>query len=204
MKHLHYSIFLLIALCTGCSSTEKRGEDPEQWTEDQVDEWFEEKEWLGESRMQPDPHINKRTLAIQYLKNKKRWDAAFDFIRKEDFAGLTVGDHPLDGKDAFARVSEYNSKNPEAAFHEAHRDYTDIHFLISGEEYIGQSSLSVATVRTLYDGTKDIEFYDAADDQKFLAKPGTFFIFFPGEGHRPGMKVGDNAKVKKVVIKVRT
>jgi len=205
MKHLkHYSIFWVILLGAACSSSDKPAGDPEQWTEDQVDAWFEGKEWLGETSMQPDPHINKREFAIQYHGNKKRWDAAFAFLRKGDFSGVTVGDHPLDGKDAFARVAEYNSKNPEDAFYESHKNYADIHFLISGEEYIGQTDLSGATVRTPYDGEKDIEFYDASDNQKFLAKPGTFFIFFPGEGHRPSIKVGDNIPVKKVVIKVRS
>jgi YhcH/YjgK/YiaL family protein len=36
-----------------------------------------------------------------------------------------------------------------------------------------------------------------------LLKPGTFFIFFAGEAHRPGAKVDETVPVKKMVIKVR-
>jgi YhcH/YjgK/YiaL family protein len=201
MKHLYCAFFLVLA--GACDSSDKRSEDPDTWTEDQVNQWFEEREWLGETKLQPDPSINKRELAIQYYRHKDRWDTAFAFIQKQEFAQLKPGDHPLDGKDAFVRVSEYNSKDPEDAFYEAHKNYADIHLLISGEEYIGRCDLSVATVKTLYDEEKDIEFYEPLEGENVLARPGTFFIFFPGEGHRPGMKVGENAPVKKIVIKVR-
>jgi YhcH/YjgK/YiaL family protein len=201
MKNLLY--VLLLVTGAACAPSQKRSEDPHSWTEDQVNEWFEEKQWLGATNMQPDPSINKRELAVQYQRHKHRWDTAFAFIRKQDFAGLTVGDHPLDGREVFVRVSEYNSKNPEDAFYEAHKDYADIHFLVSGEERIGVADLSAATVRTPYDEEKDIEFYEPVAGKEFLAKPGTFFIFFPGEGHRPGMKVENNAPVKKIVIKVK-
>ncbi len=198
-----YPVFILTILIAGCTSSQ-RSEDPEQWSEDQVNDWFGGKKWLGETQMQPDSSINKRQLAIHYYKNKNRWDTAFAFMKDADFSGLPPGDHMLDGKDVFVKVSAYNSKNPEDVFYESHENYTDIQFVVSGMEYIGNSDLKGAAVKTLYNEEKDIQFYHVSNGEKLLAKPGTFFIFFPGDGHCPGMKVEDNAPVRKMVIKVRS
>jgi len=43
----------------------------------------------------------------------------------------------------------------------------------------------------------------ASSDNFRLATPGRFFIFFTDDAHRPGVKSGDNQKVRKVVVKVR-
>ena len=197
------AIPMLILLLTAACTTGPRQENPEDWTETEVNEWFASEEWLGESQVRPHASIDKRKLAIRYHKNKKRWDAAFEFIRKGDFS-LAVGDHALDGKDAFVRVGEYNSKDPGEVFFEAHQKHSDIQFLVTGEELIGRSDLEDARVKDPYNEENDIEFYQPVSDERTLrARPGTFFIFFPGEGHRPGIKVAESVPVKKMVIKVR-
>jgi biofilm protein TabA len=202
MKRLSaYCLLPLLLLITDCTTNE-RGSNPEDWSEKEVNEWFDRREWLGETDMRPDTTINKRQFAKRYHENKDRWDTAFAFIRKGDFSSLSAGDHELDGKDVFVKVTEYNSKDPEEVFYESHKNYADIQYVVSGMEYIGQSDLKGAAVKTPYNEEKDIQFYHVSDGRNLLAKPGTFFIFFPGEGHCPGMKVGDNTPVKKMVIKV--
>jgi beta-galactosidase beta subunit len=37
----------------------------------------------------------------------------------------------------------------------------------------------------------------------YEATPSNFFIFFPDDAHRPGLKNGVNSKVKKIVIKLK-
>jgi YhcH/YjgK/YiaL family protein len=37
----------------------------------------------------------------------------------------------------------------------------------------------------------------------YTAKPGTFFLFFPQDVHRPNIKVKGYDLVKKLVIKIR-
>ena len=197
---------MLLALLQmpGCASKGNYSNDPATWTDDQVKEWFDRREWLGESRMQPDPSINKRALAIQYHLHKDWWDKAFAYMKKGDFSSFAPGNIPLIGDDVFVKASEYNSKDPGDAFYEVHRNHADIHFLVSGEEYIGHAGMTHAKVRTPYDSVKDIQFYEGAEGEQTTAKPGTFFIFFPGEAHRPGVKTGESSPVKKIVIKVRS
>lgn len=192
-----------VALLAGCAATGK-GEDPATWTDAQVDQWFYGHDWPAITSMRPDPSINKRKLAIQYHLHKDRWDCAFAFMKNGGFATLPPGNIPLHGNDVFAKVSEYNTKHPEDVVYEVHREYADVHFVVSGEEYIGQADVSDGKLRTPYNEAKDVVFYEGVEGKQMLARPGTFYIFFQGDGHRPGLSNGDTARVKKIVIKVRS
>jgi biofilm protein TabA len=200
----HIFFFIVFIILSGACSPDRRSENPEKWSEDQVNEWFQNRDWLGDASLQPDPAIDRRALAKHYYRYKKRWDIAFTFIRNGNFEALEAGDYPLDGNDVFVKVSQYDSKDPEEVFYESHNHYTDIHFVVSGREHIGASDLKDASVRTPYDAERDITFYNVSNGRKLLAEPGIFFIFFPGYGHCPGMSVSGKAPVKKIVIKVRS
>ena len=142
----------------GCTS-DQRAENPENWSEDQVSEWFDQKEWLGQTELQPDPSIDKKQFAIRYHQHKDRWDKAFAFLKNEDLSAIEVGNHEIDGKDVYVIISQYNSKNSEDAQYESHKKYTDIQIVISGTEYIGLTDLSSTSVKTPYNEERDIAFY---------------------------------------------
>lgn len=178
-------------------------EDPEQWSDAQAAEWFDKKEWLPQGDLQPDASIDKKDFAVRYHHNPGRWNKAFDYLTQQDLSAVEVGTHEIDARDVYAIVSEYNSKNPEDAQYESHKTYTDLQYVISGEEHIGLTDLSTTSVKTPYDTEKDIAFYTAENGKTLLAKPGTFFLFFPDDAHMPGMKVNENIPVKKLVIKVK-
>lgn len=193
---------LLFLVIIGCSAN-KEMKDPGKWSEAQAAEWFNRKEWLPQTGFQPDASIDKQDFAIRYHRNPERWEKAFAFLTNPNLPSLAAGTHEIDGKDVYAMIQEYNSKNPEDALYESHKVYTDLQFLISGEERIGLTDLSTTTVKTPYDETKDIAFYASEEGRELSAKPGTFFLFFPDDAHRPGMKVNENAPVKKLVIKIK-
>jgi YhcH/YjgK/YiaL family protein len=54
-----------------------------------------------------------------------------------------------------------------------------------------------------YNDTKDIMHVTVTREINFKANPGNFFIFFPDDLHRPGLKDGESTQVHKVVIKVK-
>ena len=54
-------LVLLCCIITSCKSVQ-RSANPEQWTDDQVNEWYMKKEWLGSTKLQPDPYIIKKSL----------------------------------------------------------------------------------------------------------------------------------------------
>ena len=74
--------------------------------------------------------------------------------------------------------------------------------MINGEEMIGIFPASKATIIKEYDEKRDAANY-SADGKLYTALPGTFFIFFPSDAHRPNITPGGNKVVKKIVIKVK-
>jgi biofilm protein TabA len=193
---------IIIAFVISCTSNTNI-KTPEKWTKKQVAEWFDQKEWLGQTELQVDTSFDKKEFAIRYFTNKERWDKAFNFLKHEDLSALNVGVHELDSQNVFVKVTQYDSKNQEDVLFEAHKDYSDIQYVVAGTEYIEWAALSSANLKTPYNPEKDIVFYESGASQTRVAKPGTFFIIFPDELHRSGIKVGESVPIKKIVIKVK-
>ena len=184
----------------GCNSSN----DPSTWSEDKLNKWFSDAKFLNGWQVAPDASINKREFAVAYFKNAERWDKAFAFLKNTDLKSLEVKRHEIDGDNIYALVSEYVTKNPEDAKFEAHKKYVDIQYIINGSELMSVTpAANLGEVLTPYDETKDLEFMTVTRSEDFVATPDKFFLFFPSDLHRPSVKVGDNAQVKKVDVKVK-
>jgi len=192
---------LLLILLAGSIKATAQG-DAKTWTTDQINQWFNKKEWLNGLAFQPHETINKAELARQYQLNKVYWDEAFAFLKENDLKALANGRFPIDGENVFAFITENPTKNLDSTQWESHKNYVDLHYVISGEEMIGDCPKSKLTVTKSYDASKDIANYSGAG-KIYTARPGTFFIFFPSDGHRPGISPGGNKSDKKIVIKIR-
>lgn len=126
---------------------------------------------------------------------------AFDYLRNTDFSKTEVGKYEIDGNQIFAMVSEYTTKQPENCRPEAHQQYFDIQYLISGVEKIGYVAKSNQPETEAYNADKDIAFYKA--DVETIVLPQNYFaVFFPNDLHAPCMHYTDAKQVKKVVVKV--
>lgn len=201
MKILTLLSVILIGLLVSCKVTSNNS-NPEKWSDDQVSKWFSQRTWLGSTELQVDSSLNKREFAIRYYNNKENWDRAFNFLKNEDLVALKVGNYELDSQKVFVRVTEYYTKDPAKVLFEAHRNYSDIQYVTSGTEYIEMAPSSDARLVVPYDERKDIEFFEVKGNIRLTANPGTCFIIFPNELHRPSIMVDDSVMVKKIVIKV--
>ena len=202
MKKLILSIMVLISLFGLMGS--KSSSDPSTWSKKKIDSWFAKNEWEVGWPVTADVSINKREFAVSYFKNKERWEKAFNFLKNTDLSKLELKRYDIDVDNLFATVSEYTSKNEDAAKFEAHRKYIDLQYVISGKEVMNIAPLtSIEEVITPYDDKKDIEFVTVSKVVNYKASPSNFFIFFPTDVHRPGLKDGANAQVRKIVIKVK-
>jgi YhcH/YjgK/YiaL family protein len=191
------TILLIMAGCRG-------NDNPEQWNDVKLNNWFEKGDWLGGWQVRPDNSINRRFLAEAYYKNKDRWEKAFAFLKENSLNDLELKRYDIDGDNLYATVSEYLTKNDEDARFEDHRKYIDIQYVISGKEIMEVTPLSQKLeILEPYDSEKDIEFMTVRDYRSLEATPEKFFIFFPDDIHRPGMKDGENAMVRKIVVKVK-
>lgn len=154
-------------------------------------------------QMKAHSSIDVEEFARQYHVHKSWWDEAFAFLRNTDLANLRVGDHPIVGDDVFARVTEAPLKKLDSSKWEAHKNYADIHYVIKGREKIGIGLLSTAKIVEPYNSKRDISFYEGKGNY-YVAEPGTYFIAFPHQIHRPGLEVDGKEVEKKIVIKVKT
>lgn len=165
--------------------------------------WFDALDWTSGWDVDPDESINKRELAVQFHKNRRHWEQAFLFLKNTDLKKLCVGKYELDGKELFALVDEYETRNEEDVMYEAHKVYADIQYLVHGEERIGVIDLYSTMEVIPYDKTKDIVFLKSEKNNYRHASSKCFFVFFPNDAHRPCVKAHDNSPVRKVVIKIK-
>ena len=173
------------------------------WTSKKAAKWFKTDDWKNGLKLVASPSVNKVVFAQQYHKNKAEWDKAFAFLRDSDLLSLKPGKYVIDGTDVYAMITEGPEKTFEQSAWESHRKYIDLQYVIKGKEKIGVAPLDSATVTKPYDESTDGAKY-TANGQYYIAEPGTFFLFFPGDAHRPNIKVdGYDDVVKKIVIKIR-
>ncbi len=134
-----------------------------------------------------------------------RFREAFDFIKRAIAENLAAGKYEIDGKELWASVQEYTSKLYDDAKAEAHKNYIDIQFIVSGVEVIEGFDISKATPKSDYNDVKDVMFYeDNADACKGILHENEYGIFFPHDVHKPGICLGGNqTSVKKIVVKVK-
>ncbi len=177
-------------------------QDTIKWTEKSAAKWLHSKEWKNGLKLDAHPSVNKIVFAEQYHKNKAVWDKAFAFLRDSNLLTLKPGKYVIDGDNAYATITEAPSKTFEQSAWESHRKYIDLQYVIKGEEKIGVAPVAAATVIKPYDDTRDAANYNT-EGQYYIAIPGTFFLFFPGDAHRPNIKVDGYDMVKKLVIKIK-
>jgi YhcH/YjgK/YiaL family protein len=123
------------------------------------------------------------------------------FIAENNFNQIEPGKFFLKDDLLYAMVSEYETKPAEQCKPETHKKYTDIQFIVSGEEKIGFITYAGQEPSEAYNAEKDVMFFDL-ETTRFTLKAGYFAIFFPDDIHQPCVMVDAPAKVKKVVVKV--
>lgn len=104
-----------------------------------------------------------------------------------------------------AIVSEYSTKDVNENGYEAHCEYIDIHYLLKGSEKVCSLPLDYLTVVKHYNAEIDTAFFEESGvkPQEMLIGNGFFAVFFPQDGHMPGLHDGNCKNVKKIVIKIK-
>lgn len=131
----------------------------------------------------------------------KRITRALEYIASTDLTSLAPGKHEIDGKNIYASVSEYQTKDAATTKPEGHLKYIDVQYIVSGSELIGYTPFYAQKPSVAYDQEKDVMFFD--EKVSFVKiEAGMFAIFFPDDLHQPCINTGKTELVKKVVIKV--
>ncbi len=104
----------------------------------------------------------------------------------------------------FALEQVYYSKEREECFFESHRQYIDVQFILEGEEIIEVANTNALTETFSYDKNMDlIKYNDTLNASSILLSKGDVAIFYPQDAHMPCLKVSQNQKVLKTVVKVK-
>ena len=157
---------------------------------------------LTGTAFKPHETINKAEFARQYQLNKTYWDKAFAFLNNNKLDTMAVGRYAIDGDNVYAMITENPTKDQDSTKWESHQNYIDLQCVIKGEEKIGVANISNLVVTMQYDAGKDLINY-SGEGKFYNAKPGTFFLFFPQDAHRPNVTANGNKPDKKIVIKIR-
>ncbi len=130
-----------------------------------------------------------------------RFKQAFDFLGTNDLNELPLGRIELDGSNLFINVFEITGKTAETARLETHNLYIDIQIPITGTETMGWlPGNKLKENAGPYNPEKDITFFTDKASSFATVEPMDFIIFFPEDGHQPGICEG---QLKKLVVKVR-
>ena len=127
--------------------------------------------------------------------------AAFDFLARENLMALPSGTIPIDGERLFAMVNDYTTKPAEQCRFEAHRRYTDLQYMVQGEERIDFAHIESLALSEPHSLERDVAFFQGQGDALRL-RAGQFAIFFSHDAHRPGIALNAPIAVRKIVLKI--
>lgn len=145
--------------------------------------------------------VDKLENIGQYASLSPLFAKAIEFLQGHKLEDLPLGKTQLQDKDLLLNVTETKPKTREEARIETHRKYIDIQIPVSGAEEMGYTpTVDCQPADAPYSEEKDITFYEGTAETYVKVKPGMFAIFFPQDGHAPGITP---TGVKKVIVKVK-
>jgi len=147
-------------------------------------------------------------MILDLLENSVRYESlnphfkqAFDFLKTTDWLNLPLGIKELDGKNLYVNVQEIEGKTSEQVQMETHDKYIDIQIPVSETERMGWIPReNLKHITSEYNAEKDVTLYADKTADLIKVHPSEFIIFFPEDGHQPGIGEG---KWRKMVIKVK-
>ncbi len=147
-------------------------------------------------------------MIITNLQDAKRYKSlsqamskAIDYVESGEWKNL-----PQDKKKYVVHEGEVAAMRmlfepKEDAKWEAHRDWTDIQMIVSGQEKMLFAPIYDLDEKGEYLSEKDFQEYEGEKKQEIIANAGDLIIFFPEDGYKPGL-IASSSEVDKVVIKV--
>ena len=124
-------------------------------------------------------------------------------MQNVNFDEMELGKHVIND-DLYLLIQKYESKDPDAARYESHKNYVDIQYVVEGKESIFIAPVSIMEVTEEYIPERDVEFYANLEQAATVVlTDGGYAILYPEDAHKPGVRVGASVTVKKIVGKVR-
>lgn len=123
-------------------------------------------------------------------------------LQELDFSKYAAGRHEVD-EETFFFLNEYETKDAEQCFWEAHQKYLDIHYILEGHEKIAVDHIENQQVKEAYNTDSDATFFEGDIDSIIMMNPGDCMICFPEDSHMTGIIAEQKQEIRKVVFKVQ-
>ena len=144
--------------------------------------------------------LDKLSNSSAYESLNPRFKKAFDYLKSTDFTQTAPTKICLEEDKLYVIVAEINGKQADEAPVETHNQFIDIQVPIIGTETMGWiGRLVCVSEQSPYNADKDITFYNDKPTTLVEVTNGDFVIFFPEDGHAPGI---GNGPIKKVIVKI--
>lgn len=143
--------------------------------------------------------VDKLENLEKYVSLNPLFAQAVEFLKSTDLDAHEIGKMTLKEGELMVNFSQTRPKTKEEAKLETHNQFIDIQIPLSGVEVMGYTPRTDLPEEE-YNAEKDITFYKGLAKDYLTITPGMFAIFFPQDGHAPGVT---SDGVKKVIVKVR-
>lgn len=125
----------------------------------------------------------------------------FDYVKQHDLLTRELGRITIEGDDLFINNVNPECVSQEGQMLELHRDYIDVHILLSGKERIGWKPIEDLQFQIkAYEKDGDCALYTDKPTTFVDMNPGEFVIVYPEDPHAPVIGEG---KIRKLIAKVR-
>jgi YhcH/YjgK/YiaL family protein len=138
--------------------------------------------------------------------NTPNMQTALAFLLKASRGEFQPGRVEVDGANVYALYQAYDTAPAgEVIRFEAHQQYIDIQFVLSGEEGMAWTAVENVQNATAYNPEKDVWHGTLPAGESTLVRvpAGSAAIFFPEDAHAPKLACAAVGPVQKIVMKVK-
>ena len=119
----------------------------------------------------------------------------------EALESMEPATYPLSGSNKIL-VQKVTTKEWETSKLEAHREFLDIQYIVSGKEMVGWAPLDTLTPADEFNTQKDKGMYTGPNTPIAIAE-GYCYVVYPEDAHAPSVHIGEGGEVSKLVIKLK-
>ncbi len=134
----------------------------------------------------------------------ERFQKAFEFLKRDDLLSFEPGTSVALCDGATALIQAYTTYPQDERKFEAHEKYTDVQYVIEGEELVGVVPAKGLEAEAAYDEKDDIVFFKTpAAYGGVVLRAGDYVVLTPEDAHRPCCRIDGPCAMRKIVVKVR-
>ena len=142
----------------------------------------------------------KKEDILCYKGLSSRIDRAIDFVLSLD-KNIKPGTYEIDGKSLYVNIVEGKTSSLDTIEFEAHKEYLDLHYILSGKEIMVYAPIDECVKITEYDAENDYWLLGGKGNQIEM-REDSFYLLYPNDAHCPGKGHGVSP-FKKAIVKIR-